>query len=110
VLLPVAVLSVLILLLFGSAMQNSAQTLKTISFFGAAYQIMIANELHGTGYDFDPEGFDAAKFDYLTGEQWMKLLAINDNTPLHVLIILVWVAVPIALTVLSLSRAWRSKS
>eukprot|EP00931_Biecheleriopsis_adriatica_P050298 TRINITY_DN29115_c0_g2_i1.p1 TRINITY_DN29115_c0_g2~~TRINITY_DN29115_c0_g2_i1.p1 ORF type:complete len:1606 (-),score=313.23 TRINITY_DN29115_c0_g2_i1:186-5003(-) len=78
-LLPVAVLLQLLFLLFGGILLSKApRLLAYISYFRASYHLLVANEFRGQRFAFDPNGVEA-DFKEMSGEEWMRLLHIEDR-------------------------------
>mmetsp|Transcript_81398 Transcript_81398/g.143694 ORF Transcript_81398/g.143694 Transcript_81398/m.143694 type:complete len:1646 (-) Transcript_81398:190-5127(-) len=78
-LLPVAVLMILLFLLFGGILLSRAPAVfGYASYFRASYHMLVANEFKGQFFKFDPSGFEA-DFEDFAGEEWMRLLHIQDR-------------------------------
>jgi len=89
--LPLAVLLLLLFLLFGGVMLSEAPSwLVNASYFRSSYQLLVANELSGLMFKFDPVGISKT-FDPVAGTEWMRLLHLNDAALAeHVGVLFAW--------------------
>eukprot|EP00930_Biecheleria_cincta_P046172 TRINITY_DN31849_c0_g1_i1.p1 TRINITY_DN31849_c0_g1~~TRINITY_DN31849_c0_g1_i1.p1 ORF type:complete len:1676 (+),score=254.67 TRINITY_DN31849_c0_g1_i1:65-5092(+) len=75
--LPVAVLLILLFLLFGGVLLRSGSAIVFLSYFHASYNWLVANEFRGLIFKSDFEDV-AAEIRDISGEEWMRLLNIQQ--------------------------------
>jgi len=105
--LPMAVLVLLAYLLFGGIMLNDPPPLlEHLSYFRESYHLLVANELEGLSFRFDPKGM-AKAFKDLPGSEWLQLLHIDAaaDAPRQLGLLFGWVAAYTLLAWAALSRS-----